>query len=69
MDSNNDLGNMLSKLLEDPNTLASVMSIAGNLMNNLPKDAPEPKEIKDSENNAAAAPTETEMLYQRRLTD
>ena len=39
MDSNNDIGSMLSKLLEDPAALSSVMSIAGNLMNNLPKDS------------------------------
>ncbi len=52
---------MLSKLLEDPAALASVMSIAGNLMNNLPKDSAQPEEIKDSANdNVPTEPAESE---------
>ncbi len=39
MENSNDIGAMLSKLLEDPATLSHVMSLAGTLMNNLPQDA------------------------------
>lgn len=39
MENNNDIGAMLSKLLEDPAALSRVMSLAGTLMDNLPKDA------------------------------
>ena len=55
MDSNNDIGNMLSKLLEDPSTLASVMSIAGNLMNNLPKESAPREETKESAGDSIPA--------------
>ncbi len=48
MDSNNDLNGMLSKLLSDPAALSSIMSIAGSLMNNLPKES---EQIKKAEEN------------------
>ncbi len=41
MDNNNDLSGMLSKLLENPEALSSVMKIAGSLMNNIPNETSE----------------------------
>ena len=54
MDSNNDLNGMLSKLLSDPAALSSIMSIAGSLMNNLPKES---EQINQAEENIQSEPS------------
>ena len=58
MDNNNDLSGILTKLLEDPATLSSVMSIAGNLMNSLPKENTENQTVEQNGQSEPIVQTE-----------
>ena len=58
MENNNDIGAMLAKLLEDPAALSRVMSLAGTLMNNIPKDSPNEAQTSAPIESYAQPPTQ-----------